>query len=85
MYFLGLLFIIGASIWYQFLESDRPADRYLVMAAAGLAGIGGSTLLVISLSLTADLIDRNTVSTVTPLLLIGSESTVKPEILVLPI
>lgn len=37
-------------------------DAYLVMAAAALNGIGGSTILVLSLSLTADLIDQNTVS-----------------------
>ncbi|XP_067929572.1 major facilitator superfamily domain-containing protein 12-like isoform X2 [Watersipora subatra] len=62
IYFLGLLCIIGACTWFYFLHEDTPHRKYLVMGASALNGIGGSTVLVISLSLTADLIDGNTES-----------------------
>ena len=52
---------MGAGTWFYFLQPDNATDQVLVMVAAALNGIGGSTILVLSLSLTADLIDQNTV------------------------
>lgn len=62
IYSAGLMFIIGASTWFYFLKPDSNTDTALVMVAGALNGIGGSTILILSLSLTADLIDQNTVS-----------------------
>ncbi|KAF6022384.1 MFSD12 [Bugula neritina] len=50
-YVLGLLFVSGASVWFYWLKASVSVDHYLVMAAGALNGIGGSTILVLSLSL----------------------------------
>lgn len=62
VYVIGLLFICGASVWFYLMQEDSPYIKYFAMTAGALSGIGGSTILVLSLSITADLIDRNTVS-----------------------
>ena len=53
---------MGACVWFKLLKAGTTHVQYLVMGAGALNGIGGSTILVLSLSLTADLIDQNTVS-----------------------
>ncbi|XP_053405307.1 major facilitator superfamily domain-containing protein 12-like isoform X2 [Mercenaria mercenaria] len=57
-FLIGVGFAIGASIAFYFL----PQGSKLVYGAAILSGIGGSTMLVTSLAMTADLIGDNTES-----------------------
>lgn len=57
-YFIGIIFTIGASVGFYFL----PKGSKFVYGAAILSGIGGSTILVTSLAMTADLIHDNTES-----------------------
>ncbi|XP_013788718.2 major facilitator superfamily domain-containing protein 12-like [Limulus polyphemus] len=60
-YLLGALSAVGASVWLYFGYGDT--FRYIeVYAVAVLIGIGGSTMLITSLSLTSDLIGNNTSS-----------------------
>ena len=56
-YLIGIGFSLGASVAFYFL----PEGSKLVYGAAILSGIGGSTMLVTSLAMTADLIGENTV------------------------
>ncbi|XP_071506133.1 major facilitator superfamily domain-containing protein 12-like [Diadema antillarum] len=56
-YFLGAMLYIGACVWMAV-----PNIGLEVYGAAILLGAGGSTVLVTSLALTADLIGRNTES-----------------------
>ncbi|XP_065911005.1 major facilitator superfamily domain-containing protein 12-like [Dysidea avara] len=64
-YFLGLCILWAAIFWFQFQEEAKyPTKKHvfhnLVPYGAGvLLGISGSILLVTSLSMTADLIDRH--------------------------
>lgn len=57
-YAIGLAFTLGASAAFYFL----PIGSKLVYGGAVLSGIGGSTILVTSLAMTADLIHENAVS-----------------------
>jgi len=59
-YLIGIVFAVSASGAFYFL----PAGSQLVYGAAVLSGIGGSTMLVTSLAMTADLIKDNTVSNI---------------------
>lgn len=56
-YFLGLLIILAFASWVA-LTSKMGAEVY---GAAVLLGAGSATILVTSLSMTADLIGTNTV------------------------
>ncbi|KAI0214323.1 Major facilitator superfamily domain-containing protein 12 [Lamellibrachia satsuma] len=55
-YILGALTVIGYSVWTWFLSA---ASLWQVFAMAVLLGTGTSTVLVTSLSMTADLIDSS--------------------------
>ncbi len=57
-YFVGLLLILAFAAWV--LLDDRMGQR--VYGAAVLLGAGSATILVISLSMTAELIADQTVS-----------------------
>lgn len=57
-YLIGIGFQIGACAAFYFL----PTGSKLVYGAAILSGVGGSTMLVTSLAMTADLIGENTES-----------------------
>ena len=56
-YFLGLLLVMAFSYWV--LLDDQMGER--VYGAAVLLGAGSATILVMSLSMTADLIGDQTV------------------------
>ncbi|CAC5364905.1 Major facilitator superfamily domain-containing protein 12 [Mytilus coruscus] len=58
-YFVGIVFAVSACIWMYFLGQSTSKQTY---GAAVLLGIGGSTMLVTSLSMTADMIGENTES-----------------------
>ncbi|XP_076336059.1 major facilitator superfamily domain-containing protein 12-like isoform X1 [Tachypleus tridentatus] len=60
-YLFGVSSAIGASVWLYFGRGDLYRYRE-VYAVAVLIGIGGSTMLVTSLSITSDLIGKNTSS-----------------------
>lgn len=47
----------------HFLKKDQSITQRLVYGAAAMLGVGGSTLLVTVLTMTADLIGENVVST----------------------
>ena len=51
------------SVWMHFLKKDQSITQRLVYGAAAMLGVGGSTLLVTVLTMTADLIGENVVST----------------------
>ena len=55
---IGQSFILGACIWLFFIDKETSSRIYGV---ATLIGIGGSTVLVTSLAMTADLIDEYSV------------------------
>ncbi|CAD5119947.1 DgyrCDS8528 [Dimorphilus gyrociliatus] len=57
----GLLLIAGSSTWFMFICKEIGCNKQ-VFGAAVLLGAGGSTLLIESLSLTADLIGCHTES-----------------------
>ncbi|WAQ98945.1 MFS12-like protein [Mya arenaria] len=57
-YLMGIVFTAGASVAFYLL----PQGSKLVYLPAVLSGIGGSTMLVTSLAMTADLIKDNTES-----------------------
>ncbi|KAL4227463.1 Major facilitator superfamily domain-containing protein 12 [Mactra antiquata] len=57
-YLIGIFFTLGACAGFYFL----PQGSKLVYGTAVLSGIGGSTMLVTSLAMTADLIGENTES-----------------------
>ncbi|XP_055722035.1 major facilitator superfamily domain-containing protein 12-like isoform X2 [Salvelinus fontinalis] len=57
-YFVGLLLIMGFSYWV--LVDDQMGDR--IYGASVLLGVGSATILVMSLSMTADLIGDQTQS-----------------------
>ncbi|XP_074649966.1 major facilitator superfamily domain-containing protein 12-like [Tubulanus polymorphus] len=57
-YFIGLLLIYGACIWFYFISLYRLELQ--IFGAAVLLGSGCSTILITSLSMTADLINENT-------------------------
>ena len=57
-YFIGTVFVIGGCLWFYFM----PKNNLMIYGAAVCSGIGGSTMLVTSLAMTADLIGENTVS-----------------------
>lgn len=59
-YFIGILFALGSCAWFWFLKSGSGSKQ--VYGAAILSGIGGSTMLVTSLAMCADLIKQNTES-----------------------
>lgn len=52
------MFGVSACVWMYFLTESTSKQTY---GAAVLLGIGGSTMLVTSLSMTADMIGENTV------------------------
>ncbi|XP_050402518.1 major facilitator superfamily domain-containing protein 12 [Patella vulgata] len=58
-YFVGVIIGISACVWLYFINKST-ADQ--VYGAAVLLGVGGSTMLVTSLAMTADLIAQNTES-----------------------
>ncbi|ESP00677.1 hypothetical protein LOTGIDRAFT_177990 [Lottia gigantea] len=58
-YLVGGVIGIGSCVWFYFI-SENQAN--LVYGAAVLLGIGGSTMLITSLAMTADLIGENTES-----------------------
>lgn len=60
-FLIGLILIAGSSTWFMFICKERSCNKQ-VFGAAILLGAGGSTLLIESLSLTADLIGCHTVS-----------------------
>ena len=56
-YLLGGIAGITACLWSHFgIVANDPNSKYYVFVLAGLIGIGGSTMLVTSLSLTAEFI-----------------------------
>ena len=63
-YFLGGLLIIGACTWNWFV---RKNPSWEIFGSSVLLGAGCSTILVTSLSMTADLIGDQTVSLIKPL------------------
>lgn len=58
-YIVGVVFGLSSCVWFYFLEPETSNETY---GAAALLGIGGSTMLVTSLAMTADLIGENTES-----------------------
>ena len=58
-YIVGLVFGLSSCVWFYLLKQETSNETY---GAAVLLGIGGSTMLVTSLAMTADLIGENTVS-----------------------
>ncbi|XP_071167682.1 major facilitator superfamily domain-containing protein 12-like isoform X1 [Mytilus edulis] len=58
-YLVGIVFGVSACVWMYFLTESTSKQTY---GAAVLLGIGGSTMLVTSLSMTADMIGENTES-----------------------
>jgi len=60
-YLIGGLIGISGCVWTHFgILPDDPNDKYYVFVLASLIGISGSTMLVTSLSLTAEFIGSNT-------------------------
>ena len=59
-YFIGILFTVGACVWFWFMGTGSSSKE--IYGAAILNGIGGSTMLVTSLAMCSDLISSNTVS-----------------------
>ncbi|XP_064618686.1 major facilitator superfamily domain-containing protein 12-like [Lineus longissimus] len=53
-YFIGLIFVAGGCVWMWFIATKHL--QLQVIGAAICLGIGGTTILVTSLSMTADLI-----------------------------
>ncbi|GFY15668.1 major facilitator superfamily domain-containing protein 12 [Trichonephila clavipes] len=60
-YFLGCMLAIGSCIWI-YLGEGESYSTYHLYAVAVLIGIAGSTLLIISLAFTSDLIANSTTS-----------------------
>lgn len=58
-YIIGIIFGVSSCAWFYFLTSHTSQYTY---GAAVLLGIGGSTMLVTSLSMTADMIGESTES-----------------------
>lgn len=58
-YAIGLLLVLGSCIWMRFLSTSIALE---VIGVAVLLGAGTSTILVTSLSITADLIGPHVVS-----------------------
>ncbi len=59
---MGTLLIIGACAWNWFLGTPKSNPQWEIFGSAVLLGSGCSTILVTSLSMTADLIGDQTVS-----------------------
>ena len=57
----GLISIVGC-LWITFCFKEDPNVEYYVYCATSLIGIGGSTMMVTSLSLTAEFIGNDTSS-----------------------
>ena len=62
-YVLGLALVVSSCIWFWCLQYLEQRLTVMVFGPAVLLGAGGSTILVTSLSMTADLIGDHTVST----------------------
>lgn len=60
-YFFGCLLALGACVWLYFGEGQRYST-YEIYVVAVLIGVAGSTLLIISLAFTSDLISNSTTS-----------------------
>ncbi|XP_071086621.1 major facilitator superfamily domain-containing protein 12-like isoform X1 [Haliotis cracherodii] len=58
-YIIGVVFAVGSCVWIHFITSSSTMQ---VFGAAVLMGIGGTTMLITSLAMTADLIGDNTES-----------------------
>lgn len=59
-YFFGCALALSACVWMNF-GRDSAFGIYEIYAVAVVIGIAGSTLLIISLSLTSDMIANSTV------------------------
>ena len=64
--------LLHCSTWMHFLENVKQSSktRQLVFVTAAMLGVGGSTLLVTVLTMTADLIGENMVSVMIPIITI---------------
>ncbi|XP_046543115.1 major facilitator superfamily domain-containing protein 12-like isoform X1 [Haliotis rubra] len=58
-YIIGIVFAVGSCVWIHFITS---ASAMQVFGVAVLMGVGGTTMLITSLAMTADLIGNNTES-----------------------
>ena len=62
VFIIGGLASIFGCLWITFCFKEDPNVEYYVYCATSLIGIGGSTMMVTSLSLTAEFIGNDTSS-----------------------
>uniref|UniRef100_T2MBB1 Uncharacterized MFS-type transporter C19orf28 n=1 Tax=Hydra vulgaris TaxID=6087 RepID=T2MBB1_HYDVU len=59
-YLLGLCLITASSVWFYELEELSSRFKFEAYGATVFLGMGGSTLLIVSLAMISEMIDKNT-------------------------